>query len=120
MRWRRAVVFAAIADSETYLPSRISNFCASEIERLIWLLSSALWLKCRLVLLLILDLKITSERAIEVCKKKAMHCICIMYCLFILVLTLPACMAATNLTLEQRVDKLEKDYVSKIFLIIQL
>ena len=49
-----------------------------------------------------------------------MHCICIMYCLFILVLTLPACMAATNLTLEQRVDKLEKDYVSKIFLIIQL
>ena len=29
-------------------------------------------------------------------------------------------MAATNLTLEQRVDKLEKDYVSKIFLIIQL
>ena len=49
-----------------------------------------------------------------------MHCISIINWLHVLFLASSICMAATSLTLEQRMDKLEKDYVSKTFQIFQL
>ena len=46
----------------------------------------------------------------------AMHRISLTECwLFILFLASLTFVAASSLTLEQRVDKLEKDYVSEIF-----
>ena len=49
-----------------------------------------------------------------------MHCISIINWLHVLFLASSICMAATSLTLEQRMDKLEKDYVSKTFQNFQL